>query len=64
MDEWMAIMGLKKLDEEYLLNKYIVAWYFINTIFSTVGFGDIKGESQAERVYLVWMDRWMNAFTL
>jgi len=53
MDEWMAVMGLRKSDEESLANKYIVAWYFINTIFSTVGFGDIKGESQAERVYLV-----------
>ena len=61
----MLSTGVKVNAEESLLNKYVVAWYFINTIFSTVGFGDIKAESQTERIFMVWMDglmkdRWMD----
>ena len=52
----MSFYGLKGNAEESLFNKYVLAWYFINTIFSTVGFGDIKAESQAERIFMVWMD--------
>jgi len=36
-----------------LLEKYSLAFYFTNTIFSTVGFGDISAENTAERWALV-----------
>ena len=54
LDEWLLSVGLRNNLEEQLINKYILSWYFINTIFSTVGFGDIHPETQAERAFLVW----------
>ena len=53
LDDWMLAHGLKPLAQEITIHKYIVSWYFINTIFSTVGFGDISAENQLERAYLV-----------
>jgi len=46
-------MGLRPNNEETVFNKYVLAWYFINTVFSTVGFGDISAETQPERLCLV-----------
>ena len=36
------------------MNKYVLATYFINTIFSTVGFGDIAPRNVAERLYSIF----------
>ena len=46
-------MGLRPNEEETVVNKYILAWYFVNTVFSTVGFGDISAQTQPERLCLV-----------
>ena len=38
-----------------LLHSYIVAWYYVNTIFTTVGFGDVLPENQIERIVSVFL---------
>ena len=53
MDEWLLSHGLLRNSDENLLHKYLIAWYFLNTIFSTVGFGDIVAEGPWERVVFV-----------
>lgn len=40
-------------EDPTLGDKYIISMYFINTVFSTVGFGDIAAENNAERIYTV-----------
>lgn len=35
------------------VEKWIVSGYFINTIFSTVGFGDIKAENTSEMLFII-----------
>ncbi|EKX41196.1 hypothetical protein GUITHDRAFT_112669 [Guillardia theta CCMP2712] len=36
-----------------LLEKYVLTIYFMNTIFTTVGFGDITPENTAERLFTI-----------
>eukprot|EP00960_Hanusia_phi_P043384 756022-Hanusia_phi.AAC.3 len=36
-----------------LLEKYVLTIYFMNTIFTTVGFGDITAENTAERLFTI-----------
>ena len=42
-------------DPDSLIQKYSLAFYFVNTIFSTVGFGDIVAVNTAERWVLVFV---------
>eukprot|EP00290_Baffinella_frigidus_P036531 CAMPEP_0180307770 /NCGR_PEP_ID=MMETSP0988-20121125/28054_1 /TAXON_ID=697907 /ORGANISM="non described non described, Strain CCMP2293" /LENGTH=839 /DNA_ID=CAMNT_0022291127 /DNA_START=42 /DNA_END=2560 /DNA_ORIENTATION=- len=35
--------------------KYVIAFYFVNTVFCTIGFGDIAGMNTAERLYCVFL---------
>ena len=38
-----------------LWDKYVLAFYFVNTVLSTIGFGDIAGKNSAERIYCVML---------
>ena len=53
IDEVLAYHGLRPNNVEDLLEKYLLSWYFVNTIFTTVGFGDISAETTLERVFVV-----------
>ncbi|EKX43259.1 hypothetical protein GUITHDRAFT_140581 [Guillardia theta CCMP2712] len=37
-----------------LFHQYVLATYFINTIFSTVGFGDVAPDNSEERIFCVF----------
>jgi hypothetical protein len=37
----------------FLIERYVLSGYFINTVMTTVGFGDIAGTSLPERLFLV-----------
>lgn len=37
-----------------LSGKYLLAIYFVNTIYTTVGFGDITAENSSERILLIF----------
>ncbi|EKX37660.1 hypothetical protein GUITHDRAFT_165407 [Guillardia theta CCMP2712] len=36
-----------------LFDRYVLCFYFVNTVFCTIGFGDISGDNAAERIYCV-----------
>jgi len=40
-------------DGDTLMSKYLLAFYFMNQIFSTVGFGELKPTTDYERLFLV-----------
>jgi hypothetical protein len=42
-------------DPHSTLQRWIVAWYFVNTVFTTVGFGDISAQNPEEMVFTVCM---------
>lgn len=45
-------------DEMPLKDKYLLASYYINTIFTTVGFGDVVAVNSEERVFSVSPGLW------
>ena len=52
--EWFAaLLDHPDEDSDSLYHKYVVSFYFINTIFSTVGFGDIVPGNSPERLFVV-----------
>jgi len=51
-EEIEEFLHLHNLDNTAnLANKYVIATYFINTMFTTVGFGDIYAYNTAERLF-------------
>eukprot|EP00960_Hanusia_phi_P060976 764687-Hanusia_phi.AAC.5 len=36
-----------------LFDRYVLSFYFVNTVFCTIGFGDISGDNAAERIFCV-----------
>ena len=55
MDEWLdSLLPYPDTQKEDMMHKYIIAFYFINTIFATVGFGDITPINSSERLYVVF----------
>ena len=38
-----------------LVNSYVIAFYFVNTIFTTVGFGDVLPVNNSERLCVVFL---------
>ena len=58
VDDFLAYYDLdcSRMDPlQKLLHSYIVAWYYVNTIFTTVGFGDVLPENQIERIVSVFL---------
>ena len=51
VESWLLANGLPV--DAPLLDKYMVAAYFITTVFTTVGFGDIAAENTQERVFSI-----------
>ena len=57
MDGFLAINDLGRDD---IVGQYVLAGYFVNTVFTTIGFGDIRGENTAERLFIVLVE-WTGA---
>lgn len=38
-----------------LAEKWLLCFYFVNTVFTTVGFGDVTGTNSAERIYCIFL---------
>ena len=53
LHEFLEHEGLGVATTDDLDSKYIHAFYFTNTVFCTIGFGDISGKNDAERLYCV-----------
>jgi hypothetical protein len=53
LNNWLEEKGLSLAPTEDLSSKYVIAIYFVNTVFCTIGFGDISGSNDAERLYCV-----------
>ena len=52
--EWVdSLLNHPDEHSDSLYHKYVVSFYFINTIFSTVGFGDITPGNSPERLFVV-----------
>ena len=51
--EFLDIEMLSHDPKEDLTSKYILAFYFVNTVFCTIGFGDVAGTNNAERMFCV-----------
>lgn len=49
VDDWMIRNGLSSYERASLSEKYVAAVYFVFTIFTTVGFGDMVPETTEER---------------
>ncbi len=43
----------KTSEATFLIQRYVLSGYFINTVMTTVGFGDIAGTSVPERLFLI-----------
>jgi len=55
MKDWIdSLLPVPEEQSDSLYHKYVVSFYFINTIFSTVGFGDIKPVNSSERLFVVF----------
>jgi hypothetical protein len=52
VDHWLQAHGLER--DAGLTHKYIVASYYITTVFTTVGFGDIAAENTPERLFTIF----------
>lgn len=53
LNGWLESKDLSLVLTEDLNSKYVIAFYFVNTVFCTIGFGDIYGGNDAERLYCV-----------
>ena len=53
LHDFLESEGLGAATADDLSSKYIHAFYFVNTVLCTVGFGDISGKNDAERLYCV-----------
>jgi len=53
LNNWLADKDLDAAPTEDIASKYVIAFYFVNTVFCTIGFGDISGGNDAERLYCV-----------
>ena len=53
LHEFLENEGLGVGTTDDLDSKYVHAFYFVNTVFCTIGFGDISGKNDAERLYCV-----------
>eukprot|EP00960_Hanusia_phi_P076474 768565-Hanusia_phi.AAC.2 len=52
LEEFVLSYGLQDGD---LWGKYILSAYFVNTVFTTVGFGDVTGTNTAERIFCIFL---------
>eukprot|EP00293_Proteomonas_sulcata_P019167 CAMPEP_0184314466 /NCGR_PEP_ID=MMETSP1049-20130417/74367_1 /TAXON_ID=77928 /ORGANISM="Proteomonas sulcata, Strain CCMP704" /LENGTH=789 /DNA_ID=CAMNT_0026632391 /DNA_START=75 /DNA_END=2444 /DNA_ORIENTATION=- len=50
---FVFLEGMNLPRDASLAQRYILSQYFVNTVFTTVGFGDIAAESTAEQVYCI-----------
>jgi hypothetical protein len=53
LNDWLEEKNLSLAPTQDLNGKYVIAVYFVNTVFCTIGFGDIHGSNDAERLYCV-----------
>ena len=53
MKLYLACLGTARDDLFHVVYLLQVSFYFVNTVFSTIGFGDIHATNNAERVYCV-----------
>jgi len=53
VDHWLISVGVPDGLDSTLYEKYVTSFYFVNTVFCTVGFGDISAENSQERLFCV-----------
>lgn len=49
-DKWIKNEEIEKMDQ---MNKYLTAFYFIITTFSTVGYGDMSASNPIEKIFCI-----------
>ena len=52
---WIASQGIDENSKHYTFELYVLSGYFCNTVFTTVGFGDITGTNWEERLFIITM---------
>lgn len=52
-DDMAAFLEIHDIAPEDTVSKYVLAGYFINTVVTTVGFGDVKGNNTAEQLLCI-----------
>ncbi|KAJ1480553.1 hypothetical protein T484DRAFT_1810330 [Baffinella frigidus] len=57
-----GFLDYQNVDRDDVISQYILAGYFINTIFTTVGFGDVYGRNTAERCFIILVE-WTGAIS-
>lgn len=51
---WIRIIQKKEICESTVfINLYVTAWYWVITTFSSVGYGEITGETNLEYLYVM-----------
>lgn len=51
--DFLDVEMLSHNPREDLSSKYVLSFYFVNTVFCTIGFGDIAGTNNVERLFCV-----------